>query len=112
MKVFSRLQIEAEHFKMVRKRGGWTLGPLPTIEEFTDYSKPWELNIYWNDRAKNINIVQKHVYDILRNYLRYSEDIVQKAMKVAKIEPMKLPKIGDFEPGKRWEVIIKMDLEK
>jgi hypothetical protein len=112
MHIFSRLKIQADHFKMVHKRGVGEVGPLPSVEGFTDYSKPWELNIYWNDRAKNLNIVKKHTYDILRNWLGYSEDTVQKAMKAAKINLMKLPKLTkDFDPPEIWEVEIKMSLK-
>lgn len=105
---------ENEHFKMVKGRGGYEKGPLPTIKDFTDYSRPWEINLYWTDKAKSLNIVKKHIYDILRNYIGYSEEITQKAMEEADIHKMELPEEHKKFFSKLptdWEVIIKSDIE-
>ena len=86
MYIFSRLKIQADHFKITKNRGGFEVGPLPSITGFTDYSKSYEFNLYWEDNVRSEAIVRKHMFDILKNYLRYTDKDVNEALKIAKIK--------------------------
>ena len=75
-----------ERFKMVKRRGWGEVGPLPTIDGFTDYSSNIEINLFWYDTAKRLSSVKKHIYDILTGYIHYSDEIAKKAVEEAEIE--------------------------
>ena len=66
--------------KMTRNRGGYDVGPLPSIEEYTDYSTSYEIKLFWYDRNNNINIVKKHIERILLEWKRYPKEKVDYIM--------------------------------
>ena len=76
--------------KMTRNRGGYDVGPLPSIEEYTDYSNSYKIDLFWYDTSNNINIVKKHIARILLEWIRYSQEEVEYIMNnFVKIEKAK-----------------------
>lgn len=77
-----------EAFKFVKRRDGTSIGPLPSVEAFTDYSTSYEVNIGYWDNTKSLNLAKKHLKLILSGYNKYNENIVNKAMEEAEFRQM------------------------
>lgn len=107
--------IKALNLKMTKSRGGSRIGPLPSIESYTDYGTPYEISLYWYDNTRSENIVKKHIKIILLQWLRYTEEQADYIMNnFVHIEKTKLGRGGTetWESDKSYTVEINGNTEE
>lgn len=91
------------------------IGPLPSIENFTDYNNyfngEWTFNMYWHDTANRKTEVMKHAMRILKEWLRLNEDDLEEALRCLKIERSLSRDLssGDLIEGEGWDITIRSD---
>lgn len=72
--------IKSAKLGMHYRRGWGMVGPLPSIDGYTDYGTPYKIDLYWDDNTKSENIARKHVQIVLSQWIRYTDEQVKYIM--------------------------------
>lgn len=72
--------IKARDLKIRKTRYGEHIGPLPSINYFSDNSSEYYIDMQWEDKTKSENIARKHARIILLEYIRFNEEEVNYIM--------------------------------